>query len=680
MNVPENELFSAYVDGELTAAEQADVERLLAASPAARQLVEDLRALSSTLQCLPARKLDEDLSQQVLRLAEHRVLSGRTDAEPFSQEPVASPGRWQALVRRWSRPRIWVWPGLAVAVSLLLMVLNPGQSRRMAEAPGEKHVALAPAAPSGTAPELPAIGAPAEAMGERLADRLEAVRSTEGVNEEAEKAREKLERLSLTPAAAEATKDATAGQASNVPPESAPMVAKKEPPKEPPHPAAVPSASAASPAGRPMKTAVADLPADVRPAKGALGQLAEKAIELVTIVHCDVTQEAIEQRIVEQTLAKRQVVVLGRPARAVAGRGRTAGGGFAQLEMKEKQDVAAREWDVADADDARAALKGKAAADGKTVYLRAEATPAQLDAVLTDLRSQPTMVRFLARESRAANQVADGTVQSHFFGGATPVMKQKADAPPGASPATPPARRDVGGVTQTTEPLERFEANVQDPPAQSRPAGGARGASQTQTAQNQPATANAIQSESAMNRFQNAEVQRRAPAKSVHEGQEMVGQMRQKAINATQALGMRPAGPDANEAQADRKARQNAQQTDEDSFRAPADKVMHPAQQAMPGGQAGAMGGYGPLSPKLPGPKALAGVSLDAGSQAEIKRRVVFVLRPVDAAPIAGKAGKPQVAETKAAVTKSAPVHAEAAKSVDSSKPAAAAPPAVPAK
>ena len=48
-NVPDNELLSAYLDGEVTAEQQADVERLLAANPAARQLLDELRALSSTL-------------------------------------------------------------------------------------------------------------------------------------------------------------------------------------------------------------------------------------------------------------------------------------------------------------------------------------------------------------------------------------------------------------------------------------------------------------------------------------------------------------------------------------------------------------------------------------------------------------------------------------------------------
>ena len=71
---PDTELFSAYLDGELTAEEQVRVEQVLATSPAARQLLEELRALGGTLQSLPQEKLDEDLSERVLQLAERRML------------------------------------------------------------------------------------------------------------------------------------------------------------------------------------------------------------------------------------------------------------------------------------------------------------------------------------------------------------------------------------------------------------------------------------------------------------------------------------------------------------------------------------------------------------------------------------------------------------------------------
>ena len=51
----------------------------MAADPAARQLLDELRALSAALQSLPQQKLGEDLSQQVLHVAERRML---TEGEP----------------------------------------------------------------------------------------------------------------------------------------------------------------------------------------------------------------------------------------------------------------------------------------------------------------------------------------------------------------------------------------------------------------------------------------------------------------------------------------------------------------------------------------------------------------------------------------------------------------------
>ena len=95
-NVPENELFSAYLDGELTAAEQAAVEQTLNNSPAARQLLEELRALSTTLQALPPQKLGKDLGPQVLREAERRMLAGPSAAGENSLDAAARPSPWRA--------------------------------------------------------------------------------------------------------------------------------------------------------------------------------------------------------------------------------------------------------------------------------------------------------------------------------------------------------------------------------------------------------------------------------------------------------------------------------------------------------------------------------------------------------------------------------------------------------
>ena len=61
-DLPQNELLSAYLDGELTAAEQADVERLLAANPAARQLLDELPATQAealTLHCVLGFTVEE---------------------------------------------------------------------------------------------------------------------------------------------------------------------------------------------------------------------------------------------------------------------------------------------------------------------------------------------------------------------------------------------------------------------------------------------------------------------------------------------------------------------------------------------------------------------------------------------------------------------------------------------
>jgi len=154
-DVPENELFSAYLDGELTAAEQADVEQLLAASPDARQLLDELRALSSTLQSMPPYTLDDDLSGPVLRMAERRVLTdGGLPRGPV--EPL------RGFRRRFLSSRALIWSTLAVAAALVVMIYGPEESppldgNGLARAPR-------PAAESGVAPAIRAAD-PVDASG-----------------------------------------------------------------------------------------------------------------------------------------------------------------------------------------------------------------------------------------------------------------------------------------------------------------------------------------------------------------------------------------------------------------------------------------------------------------------------------------------------------------------------------
>ncbi|MBN2578306.1 MAG: hypothetical protein JXB10_04880 [Pirellulales bacterium] len=117
--MPDNELFSAYLDGELTAAEQAEFERLLAENSAARQLLDELRAVSRTLQSLSAQKLSEDLREPVLRIAQQRML---TEPAPPTGAPSVLP---RPFVERWKNSRLWIWPGIVVAVALLLWIVIP---------------------------------------------------------------------------------------------------------------------------------------------------------------------------------------------------------------------------------------------------------------------------------------------------------------------------------------------------------------------------------------------------------------------------------------------------------------------------------------------------------------------------------------------------------------------------
>jgi hypothetical protein len=87
----QNEMLSAYLDGELTADQRAQVEQLLERKPAARKLLEELRSLSATLKSLPRHKVGEDLSEIVLRTAELRMLTEPADTEKTGTDTSTEP-------------------------------------------------------------------------------------------------------------------------------------------------------------------------------------------------------------------------------------------------------------------------------------------------------------------------------------------------------------------------------------------------------------------------------------------------------------------------------------------------------------------------------------------------------------------------------------------------------------
>ena len=136
-DLPQNELLSAYLDGELTAAEQAEVERLLATDPAARQLLDELRR--SARRCNPcrteARRRPEPAGVAGGRTADaHR---GRARPGPVARAAAPVP-RLRAFVGRFVNRRTLVWTGLAVAIAMMITI----NERRQKDQPVNREVAM----------------------------------------------------------------------------------------------------------------------------------------------------------------------------------------------------------------------------------------------------------------------------------------------------------------------------------------------------------------------------------------------------------------------------------------------------------------------------------------------------------------------------------------------------------
>jgi hypothetical protein len=153
MSLPEEELLSAYLDGELSADERSRVEHLLASSSESRQLLEELRSIRASLQRMPRARLSHDFAEQVLRQAEKEFLTATAgpeegQAEPGGTQRATVPASEPAVRaerlsgvswQRFRRPVIWA--SLALAAGLLIMFLDrqrgPGGRRQVAMAPAE---------------------------------------------------------------------------------------------------------------------------------------------------------------------------------------------------------------------------------------------------------------------------------------------------------------------------------------------------------------------------------------------------------------------------------------------------------------------------------------------------------------------------------------------------------------
>ncbi len=130
----DNDRLSAYLDGELSPQERQIVEKLLASDPAARQLVEELRAQRELIQRLPRLPIPRDLSRSVVALAEHRRAGreGLGQAEGLAMAASAEPSQRSLakFLKRLVRPRNLGWALIAASIGIAIALISPQLERR----------------------------------------------------------------------------------------------------------------------------------------------------------------------------------------------------------------------------------------------------------------------------------------------------------------------------------------------------------------------------------------------------------------------------------------------------------------------------------------------------------------------------------------------------------------------
>ena len=151
-NIKREELISAYLDGELDAIEAARTEQWIAEDPRAKKLFDDLKLMQDAIHQLPRHPLESDLTRGVLdQIVDQSVVSESHQPDPFIAasycEDSAVTERSLNLATDFSRDssefhqavsanspatqspqgvhrRIYLWPAIAVAVALLLMIFS----------------------------------------------------------------------------------------------------------------------------------------------------------------------------------------------------------------------------------------------------------------------------------------------------------------------------------------------------------------------------------------------------------------------------------------------------------------------------------------------------------------------------------------------------------------------------
>jgi anti-sigma factor RsiW len=197
-----DELLSAYLDGELTAAEHQKVEARLAASETDRQLLADLRSLRGEVASLPRHQVDSNFADRVVRAALAAQVADVPPPLEVSLPASHSRARW-----------IYAAAVLAAAASLLVAI-QPWRSGSttvpvVAVAPAQQLIdVLRSAAPSEGQALVVRLQVPAGAAGAldaALAQMGISSAAAGSVNAVADAYRQQVaERLAGTPSAAAA--------------------------------------------------------------------------------------------------------------------------------------------------------------------------------------------------------------------------------------------------------------------------------------------------------------------------------------------------------------------------------------------------------------------------------------------------------------------------------------------
>jgi anti-sigma factor RsiW len=118
----DDELLSAYIDGELTALERARVEERLKSDPRAARLVEELRSLGAAIRSLPREPAPPNLRANVEAAADATPSGAGGDVSVLPMTPPYD--RWAGYRRGLA------WSAVAIAATLVLMAIQPEEANR----------------------------------------------------------------------------------------------------------------------------------------------------------------------------------------------------------------------------------------------------------------------------------------------------------------------------------------------------------------------------------------------------------------------------------------------------------------------------------------------------------------------------------------------------------------------